>query len=147
MNRYGTQLMEQWQAADPQFVTSLPDPRAHFEQMGRQVEEEILEILPSLEGTDTPGETYLQKVGRLQAARTQAEEMILSEYQPPSDSPEPDEPEDWDSMTHPQQEAWIMENTHPGEGREQMLCDLQARIATRAALHSTMGDPALLSED
>lgn len=147
MNRYGTQLMEQWKAADPQFVSSLSDPKAHFEQMGRQVEEEISELLPTLEGSDQPGETYLQKVGRLQAARTQAEEMILSEYAPPSDSREADEPEDWDAMTHPQQEAWIMENTQPGEEREQMLRDLKARIATRAALHSTMGDPALLSED
>lgn len=146
MNRYARDLMRQWQEANPRFVQSLTDPRAHFEQMGRQAEEEIFELLPSLEGRDVPGETYLQKVGRLQAARAQAEEMILSEYRPPSSMEETDEPEGWDEMTHDDQETWIRQNVPAGEQQQEMLKDLVARRATRAALHSTMGDPDNLED-
>ena len=93
MNKYGAMLRRQWEIADPKFVQSLNDPTAHFSQLGEQVSEEILELLPSLEGTDPAEETYLEKVGRLSAAKLQAEEIVLAEYQPASDSPEPDEPE------------------------------------------------------
>lgn len=140
MNRYGTQLMRQWQTADPRFVESLSDPSSHFEQIGRQVEAEIFEILPSLEGKDSPGETYLEKVGRLQAARAQAEEIILSEYRPPSDSPEMDEPEGWDSMLPDAQEAWIEQNVPAGEQKQEMLRAVATYRATRWALHPRWDD-------
>lgn len=121
MNRYGNQLLKQWEIASPQFVSSLEDPQAHFTQMGVQVEQEIQELLPSLEGNDPPNEDYLVKVGRLQAARREAEEIVLEQYRPPSDSPGPDEPENWDSMTPDEQEAWLMENLEPGEERDDRM--------------------------
>ncbi len=55
---------------------------------------------PEPRGDRPAGETYLQKVGPLNAARQRAEEIVLAEYQPPSVTPEPDEPEDWDEMSH-----------------------------------------------
>lgn len=141
MNKYARMLHKQWQTADPKFVESLPDPTAHFTQLGEQVSEEVLELLPSLEGTDPAGETYLQKVGRLNAARLQAEEIVLAEYQPPTDSPEPDEPEGWDGMSHDQQEIWIRENVPAGEEQQEMLQELEARRLTRTVVLGASYDP------
>lgn len=141
MNRYGQILHRQWQIADPQMVASLNDPTEHFSQMGEQVEAEVQAMLPTLEGTDPAGETYLQKVGRLQAARATAEETVLAEFQPPSDSPEPDEPEDWDEMSHDEQETWIRANVPAGEQQQEMLTDLEARRTSRMIGLGAGNDP------
>lgn len=141
MNKYAAMLQRQWEIADPRFVQSLDDPTEHFSQLGEQVQNEILELLPSLEGTDPVGETYLKKVARLSAAKLQAEEIVLAEYQPPSDSPEPDEPEGWDSMRHDQQETWIRENVPEGEEQQQMLKDLEGRRLTRMVVMGASYDP------
>lgn len=108
MNKYGAMLRRQWEIADPRFVESLDDPTEHFSQMGEQVQNEIIELQPTLEGTDPAGETYLQKVGRLNAARLQAEEIVLAEYQPPSSSSDlsqTEDPDNWASQS--EQESWI----------------------------------------
>lgn len=140
MNKYGTLLLSQWREANPSFVESLTDQQDHFSQMGERVQAEVLELLPALEGTDPAGETYLQKVGRLQAARLQAEETVLSEYQPSSDSPNPDEPEGWDAMSLDEQEAWIRQNAAPGE-QESQLEDLEARRDNRMLAMGASVDP------
>ncbi|GAB4097684.1 hypothetical protein GCM10028787_31590 [Brachybacterium horti] len=142
MNKYGQMLRRQWEIASPQLVESLSDPTEHFSTMGAQVEAEVLELLPTMEGTDPAGETYLQKVARLQAARATAEETVLAQYQPPSDSPEPDEPEDWDEMSHDDQETWIRANVPAGEHQQEMLTDLEARRTSRMIGLGAGNDPA-----
>lgn len=142
MNRYGTMLSQQWEIANPTFVQSLSNPEEHFTQMGEQVESEIQELLPSLEGSDPAGETYLQKVGRLNAARLQAEEIVLAEYQPPSDSPEEDEPEDWwEGMSPDQQETWVKENVPPGERHQELMRQVQAHRNNRILALGASYDP------
>lgn len=47
--------------------------------MGRQAESQVLDLAEQLEGPDLPGEGYLEKVGRLNMARMQAEELVLRE--------------------------------------------------------------------
>lgn len=147
MNRYGTMLMRQWQEANPSFVESLSDPQEHFAQMGQQVENEVQGMLPALEGTDPAGETYLEKVARLQAARATAEETVLTEYQPPSDSPDPGEPEDWDEMSHDDQETWIRANVPAGERQQEMLSDLESRRIDRMIVLGAGYDPQEQPED
>ncbi|MGO2821670.1 MAG: TnpV protein [Brachybacterium tyrofermentans] len=147
MNKYAALLRRQWEIADPTFVQSLGDPTEHFSQLGNQVNDEILELLPCLEGIDQAGETYLQKVSRLSAAKLQAEEIVLAEYQPSSDSPEPDEPEGWDSMPHDQQETWIRENVPEGEEQRQMLKDLEGRRLDRLIVLGASYDPQEHEQD
>lgn len=134
MNRYGKLLQRQWEIANPTFVQSLESPEQHFANLGEQVQEQVLAMLPALEGADPAGETYLQKVARLQAARSQAEEVVLSDFQPPSDSPDPGEPEGWDEMSHDDQETWIRQNVQPGEQQQEMLTALEGRRLTREIL-------------
>lgn len=79
MNRYGRRLMRQMQQTDPARYQSLPDPERHFTIMGEQLAVEIEQLAHTIAGPDRPGETYLQKVGRLNMARLNAESDLLAE--------------------------------------------------------------------
>ena len=50
-----------------------------FTELGEQAAGEIEELQMQLAGPDPVGERYLEKVGRLNAARMQAEEKVLAE--------------------------------------------------------------------
>jgi hypothetical protein len=79
MNRYGRQAMSHWKKVDPDRYAAIPDPEAFFTQLGEEVMQEIETRARALEGPDRPGESYLEKVGRLQTARFTAESDVLRE--------------------------------------------------------------------
>lgn len=79
MNKYGRLAMEHWQRAAPSRVAELEDAEAFFTSLGEQVMDQVVDLLPQIQGQDKPGEEYLEKVGRLNMARKQAEEMVLTE--------------------------------------------------------------------
>ena len=93
MNRYGTQAMRHWQQTDPARYQQIPDPETFFTELGEQVESEIQALADALAGPDRPGETYMEKVGRLNMARFNAESDILREMVliPDPNDPEIDE--------------------------------------------------------
>ena len=68
---------------------------------GEQAESQVQQLAATLAGPDQPGEEYLQKVGRLNMARLQAEEAVLAELvwipQPGEESEEP--ATDWVTQT------------------------------------------------
>lgn len=111
MNKYATILKSQWTQADPEMVASLEDPETYFSQLGEQAAEQVADLSLNLAGPDKPEEEYLEKVGRLNMARRQAEEIVLAELQPPSylDADEPEEPEDLWERSQAEQEAWARE--------------------------------------
>ena len=67
-------------------VPSDPGEReeAFFTELGEQAAVEIEELQMQLAGPDPVGEGYLEKVGRLNAARMQAEEKVLTRADPAS---------------------------------------------------------------
>ncbi|MGI8412391.1 MAG: TnpV protein [Solirubrobacteraceae bacterium] len=79
MNKYAQLAQRHWQRTDPDRYAQIEDPRAFFTALGERAETEIQAMADSLAGMDQPGETYLEKVGRLNMARLRAEEAILSE--------------------------------------------------------------------
>ena len=79
MNRYGAQAMRHWQEFDPERFEAIEDPRKFFTTLGAEVEQEIETLAAALAGPDRVGETYLEKVGRLNMARFNAESDILRE--------------------------------------------------------------------
>ncbi len=79
MNKYARLAQEHWQFMDPDRVTALEDPMEFFSTLGRQVEDRVQELQDQLASPDQPGEQYLAKVGRLNMAGKQAEEMALAE--------------------------------------------------------------------
>jgi hypothetical protein len=98
MNKYGRLAMSHWQRTDPARYAEIPEPKeTFFGQLGEHAELEIQELEDAIAGSDPPGEGYLEKVGRLNAARQAAEERVLAELIliPAPDSlnpPDPDTP-------------------------------------------------------
>ena len=79
MNRYGHQAMRHWQQTDPERFAAIEDPQEFFTTLGAEVEQEIETLAAALAGPDRVGESYLEKVGRLNMARFNAESDILRE--------------------------------------------------------------------
>lgn len=90
MNRYGRLAQQHWAATDPTAYQEIADPEKFFQRLGEQAEQQIQDLQTTLAGPDPAGEQYLEKVGRLNMARLQAEEQILEELIliAPTDSPE-----------------------------------------------------------
>ena len=76
---YGRRAMEHWRRWLPARYATIQDPEAFFSTLGLQAESQVLDLAEQLEGPDLPGEGYLEKVGRLNMARMQAEELVLRE--------------------------------------------------------------------
>src|SRR5690625_5569174 len=79
MNKYGKLAQEHWTNVDPGRAQQIPNPREFFSNLGEQVESQIVDLQPQIAGPNKPAETYLQKVGRLNMAKLQADEIVLHE--------------------------------------------------------------------
>lgn len=79
MNKYATLAMRHWRQTDPDRYAAIADPQTYFQTLGEQVETQVQELTQTLAGPDQPGEEYLQKVARLNMARLQAEERVLTD--------------------------------------------------------------------
>lgn len=100
MNKYAKLAQRHWQTTDPERYQTIADPETFFGELGRSAETQIQELTDQLAGPDQPGEEYLTKVGRLNMARLQAEEMVLSELVWIT-APDPEDPpaRDWLTQT------------------------------------------------
>lgn len=98
MNRYGALAKNHWQNTDPKRYEAIENPETFFQELGEQTESEVQALAEHLAGPDRPGETYLEKVGRLNMARLQAEERVLSDLVWIAPSPLQEEPEE--AITH-----------------------------------------------
>jgi hypothetical protein len=77
MNRYGEMARSHWQAWLPQRYAAISDPDSFFSAIGEEAQSQIDELTGQLAGPGQPGESYLERAGKLTAARSQAEEIIL----------------------------------------------------------------------
>ena len=97
MNTYGKFAQEAWRTTAPEEYAQIPDPDAWFERLGEEATQRVGELMMELAGPDPVGETYLEKVGRLNASKMQAEEIVRAEMLTPDPSvqqePEEDEEE------------------------------------------------------
>ena len=96
MNKYAHMAIRHWQTFLPDRVQAIPesDRTRFFTELGEQAAIEIEELQMQLAGPDPVGEEYLEKVGRLNAARMQAEEIVLRELILPAPSHDPEEEDD-----------------------------------------------------
>lgn len=88
MNEYGKRARQNWECLAPRALEKLlqaePD---YFQKLGERAQEEVEILQLSLAGPDLPEETYFQKVGRLNMAKMQAEEVVNHNLlTPPEDS-------------------------------------------------------------
>lgn len=95
MNTYGKFAQEAWRTTAPAEYALIPDPEAWFEALGEEAAQRVGELMMELAGPDPVGETYLEKVGRLNASKMQAEEIVRAEMLTPDPSVQ-EEPEEED---------------------------------------------------
>lgn len=77
MNKYGKFAQETWKMIAPSQYALIPDPEQWFRELGERAMVQVGELQYEIAGPDPEGETYLEKLGRLNASRTQAEESTL----------------------------------------------------------------------
>ena len=97
MNTYAARVMSHYQQFLPDQYATIPDPEAYFSTLGEEIETQVSDLTARLAGPDQLGEGYLEKVGRLTAAKMQAEEIVRAEMltpQPEDLEEDPDEDEE-----------------------------------------------------
>lgn len=94
MNPYGRTAQQHWQQHLPTRYAQIPDPQSYFTQLGEEIQEEIEQRAATIAGDDPPGETYLQKLGRLNEATLTARSDVLRERLPDPEAEDPPNPDD-----------------------------------------------------
>ena len=82
MNPYGAQARKHWQTHLPERFAQIEDPETFFTDLGEEIEQQIEQLAATLAGPDPAEETYLDKVGRLNMARLNAESQVVREMLP-----------------------------------------------------------------
>lgn len=95
MNKYGELAMRMVRDFDPQRWEAMAEEsrETFFSTLGDQIHDQVMNLEDQVAGPDLPGETFLEKVGRLNAAKMTAEEIVLKELvydQLPSEEDEED---------------------------------------------------------
>ena len=88
MNRYGTRAREHWQRYRPSEYAQIQDPTTFFTRLGEEMSARINALSLSLAGDDPGDEGFLEKVGRLNMSRLQAEDQVMREMLAPSEEDE-----------------------------------------------------------
>jgi len=102
MNEYGQMALDHWQRWLPERYSQIEDPNSFFSTLGDQVATRIADLTLELAGEDPPGETFMNKLGRLNNAAQRAREMVLPEMV--LLDPETDED---DPQPQPTTEQWV----------------------------------------
>ena len=114
MNRYGLMAQRHWAQWLPQRYATISEPDSYFSTLGQEVAQRIEELTLELAGDDRPGEEYLAKAGRLTAARSRAEEIVLPERVLLAPEPESSEsPEDSSPMPTSLALPEVVDRSHP----------------------------------
>ena len=79
MNRYATIAMTYYRDHLSTRYAQLENPNEYFQDLGEQIQGQVVHLTPQLAGPDQLGEDFLAKTGRLKAAQNQAEEIALNE--------------------------------------------------------------------
>ena len=101
MNEYGKRAQRAWQQLAPSAYALIPNPSLHFSTLGQTAADQVVDLTTQLVGPDVPGEGFAQKVGRLNAAKMRAEEIVAADLLiPPRDEWDPtndpgDEPDEY----------------------------------------------------
>ena len=113
MNRYGAMARGHWARWLPQRYAAIKDPDSFFSTLGQETARQIDELTADLAGDDQPGEGYLVKAGRLAAARSRAEEIILPEQILLAPEPEASEDPEDDPAPAGGERPLIVDRSHP----------------------------------
>ncbi|NQW92043.1 hypothetical protein HQQ88_17250 [Curtobacterium sp. VKM Ac-2861] len=80
MNKYGSLAMQRVHAEALDRFRQTGDPETVFEDLGERIAAQTDQVASLLEAQNVPaGETYLERVGRLNSIRLQAEDAAMAE--------------------------------------------------------------------
>jgi len=81
VNEYGAMARDHYRRWRPASYAEITDPDGYFTDLGDRVAQEICDLWAGLRARagNPPGEDYLSRVGRLNALRKQAEEIVLAD--------------------------------------------------------------------
>lgn len=96
MNKYGKFAQQAWQTLSPDRYAQLEDPNQFFSTLGEEAQNQMVLRWEQLQGPDVAGESTFQKIGRINAAKLQAEEIIRAEMLTPTPEDGFDEEEGFD---------------------------------------------------
>jgi len=114
VNRYGAMARSHWARWLPQQYTAISDPDSFFSTLGQEAARQIDELTTELAGDGQPGEDYLARAGRLAAARSQAEEIVLpQQILPPPEPGASEDPEENDPPPASAQRPLVIGRSHP----------------------------------
>lgn len=82
MNQYGQKAQAHWQRCLPSQFAQIEDPEAFFEEMGSDLASQIHDLADEIAGPDPRNEGYMDKLGRLNRARLEAEHTVMAEALP-----------------------------------------------------------------
>jgi hypothetical protein len=82
MSKYGTMARRHWQQHLPSQHQQIEDPEVFFTTLGEQIQTAVEQRTDLIAGEDPPGETFLDKLGRLNEAKLSAEGEVLREMLP-----------------------------------------------------------------
>lgn len=111
MNKYGKFAQETWKMTAPSQYALIPDPDEWFRELGERAMFQVGELQYQIAGPDPEGETYLQKVGRLNASRTQAEEIVRVEMLTPDVMETEGDDSEEDEEDRRQTEIWELQRS------------------------------------
>jgi hypothetical protein len=104
MNKYGQQARTYWETERPEALSQIPDPTEFFSTLGQQIQDQVIDLSQQLAGPDPTGEGYLEKVGRLNSAKKEAEEIVMNDLvysqEPEEEESEEDGPSEADQLIH-----------------------------------------------
>ena len=114
MNRYGAMAQSHWARWLPQRYAAIKDPDSFFSTLGQETARQVDELAAELAGDGRPGAGYLEKAGRLTAARSQAEEIILPQQVLLAPEPEASEdPEESDTPILSGERSIVIDRSNP----------------------------------
>lgn len=87
MNQYGRQALNYWRTELPNRFAQIEDPGSFFTQLGEEMARQVDQLTQALAGPDPTDEGFMDKLGRLKAARAEAEEQVIRETFPLEDVP------------------------------------------------------------
>ena len=124
MNTYGKFAQEAWRTTAPAEYALIPDPVQWFEALGEEAAQRVGELMMELAGPDPVGETFLEKVGRLNASKMQAEEIVRADLLMPDSSLWEEEDED-EGLEHlrPLMEMYAEEQREMDEAQMRPMTD------------------------
>ena len=90
MNTHGQHAMETMKNHDPETYSQIQNPEEYFSTLGRQIDDQILDVMDSLIQRDTQGRSTLEIIGERNMAKFRAKEIVYQEMIYSSIPPEPE---------------------------------------------------------